>query len=107
MAAIFHLIAGLWSADHRLIGFIRLAIEAVALLSWFAGFVAVAVNIGTGICQAGNASCRSLEAATIFGASEWLLFMITTALTSMLVFNNARRPGTSTASPAIAMKSGV
>jgi len=107
LVAIFHLITGPRSPDRRLIGYIQLAVEAVALISWFAGFIAVSADIGAGTCHVGKASCTSLKAATVFGALEWLLFMITTVMTAMLVLNSARRLGTSAASPAIAMKSGV
>ncbi|KAK9428563.1 membrane-associating domain-containing protein [Lipomyces doorenjongii] len=47
LGVIFLLIAGISFADHALIGYIRVAVEAVALLSWLAGFIAVAVNIGS------------------------------------------------------------
>lgn len=101
LAVIFLLIAGTGFADRALIGYIRVAVEAVALLSWFAGFIAVAVEIGTDVCPAG--SCGALQAATVFGAFEWLLFMITTTLTTMLVFNSTRRPKDSKANPDIAI----
>jgi len=104
LVAIFHLVITLTSATHGLISCIQLGAEAVALLSWFAGFIAVAANIGTGECHVKNASCASLEAATVFGAFEWLLFMVTTTLTAMVVFGSARRSRTSTADSSIAMK---
>ena len=99
----FSLVAGLRFADHALTGYVRAAVEALALLSWFAGFIAVAVEIGTDVCPA--RSCGSLKAATVFGAFEWLLFMVTTTITSMLVFNSTRRPKNSTTSSAIPMSS--
>lgn len=101
LGVIFLLIAGISFADHALIGYIRVAVEAVALLSWLAGFIAVGVNIGSNACPAEENGCGSLKAATVFGALEWLLFVITTILTIKLVFNSTRRPRTSTASPAI------
>ena len=100
---IFHLIAGISFADRALIGYIRVAIETVAVLSWLAGFIAVAVQISTDTCSEGKNSCGSLKAATIFGAFEWLLFMVTAALTVMLVFNNSRKPRTSTTKPGAAV----
>ncbi|KEF56278.1 uncharacterized protein A1O9_07859 [Exophiala aquamarina CBS 119918] len=96
LAVIFLLIAGISCADHALIGYIRVAVEAVALLSWLAGFIAVAVNIGTNACPAEEDNCGSIKAATFFGALEWLLFVITTTLTTKFVFNSTRRPRTST-----------
>jgi hypothetical protein len=101
LVVIFLLIAGIRFADHVLVSYIRVAAEALTLLSWFAGFIAVAVEIGTDVCPAG--SCGSLKAATVFGAFEWLLFVITTTLTIMLVFNSTRRPNTSTTNTAIAI----
>jgi hypothetical protein len=91
------LIAGLRFADHAWVGYVRIAVEAVAMLSWFAGFIAVAVNIGSDTCPA--RTCADLRAATVFGAFEWLLFMTTTILTTMLVLNGTRRPKTSETVP--------
>ncbi|KAH7142618.1 membrane-associating domain-containing protein [Dactylonectria estremocensis] len=107
LGVIFLLIAGISFADHALIGYIRVSVEAVALLSWLAGFIAVAVNIGTNACPAEENRCGSIKAATVFGALEWLLFVITTILTIKLVFNNTRRPKNSTTSPAIPIRSAV
>ena len=103
LIVIFHLIARISFVDHPLIGYIRVAVEAVAVLSWFAGFIAVAVQISTDTCSAGKNSCGSLKAATVFGAFEWLLFMVTAALTVMLVFNSSRKPRTSTTRPGAAV----
>ncbi|KAH8688744.1 marvel domain-containing protein, partial [Talaromyces proteolyticus] len=96
LGVIFLLIAGIRFADHALIGYVRIAVEAVALLSWLAGFIAVAVNIGSNACPAEENSCGSLKTATVFGALEWLLFVITTTLTIRLVFNSTRRSKNST-----------
>lgn len=99
LIVIFHFIAGISFADRALIGYTRVAVEAVAVLSWLAGFIAVAVQISTDICSAGRNSCGSLKAATVFGAFEWLLFIVTAALTVMLVFNSSRKQRTSTIRP--------
>ena len=101
MGVIFLLIARISFADHALIGYIRVAVEAVALLSWVAGFIAMAINIGSNTCPAEENRCGALKAATVFGALEWLLFVITTTLTVKLVFNSTRRSKTSKTSPAI------
>lgn len=81
MIFIFHVVARTSFADRVWIGYVRVAIEAVAVLSWLAGFIAVAVQISSYSCSTGKSPCRLLEAATVFGAVEWLLFMITAALT--------------------------
>ena len=79
-----------------MVGYICVAVEAVAVLSWLAGFIAVAVQISTDACSAGGNSCGLLVAASVFGAFEWLLFVVTAALTGMLVFNSPpRKPGNS------------
>ncbi|KAK5084909.1 hypothetical protein LTR70_006402 [Exophiala xenobiotica] len=101
LGVIFLLIAGISFADHALIGYIRVAVDVVALLPWLAGFIAVDVNIGSNECPAEENGCGSLKAAAVFGALEWLLFVITTIMTIKLVFNSTRRPRTSTTSPAI------
>lgn len=99
LGVFFLLIARVRYADHALISYIRFAVEAVAFLSWLAGFIAVAVNIGSNECPAEENSCGLIKAATVFGALEWLLFLITIIMTIKLVFNGARWPRTSTTSP--------
>jgi hypothetical protein len=101
LGVIFLLIAGISFADHVLIGYIRVAVEAIALLSWLAGFISVAVNIGSNACPAEENGCGLLKAATVFGALEWLLFVVTTILTIKLVFNRTRQPNASKTGPAI------
>ena len=103
LIVIFHLIVGISFADRALISYICVAIEAVAVLSWLAGFIAVAVQISTNICSAGKNSCGLLKAVTVFGAFEWLLFMVTAGLTVMLVFNSSRKPRTSMTTPSAAV----
>lgn len=99
---IFHLIAETSFADRALIGYIRVAVEAVAVLSWLAGFIAVAVQIATDTCSTGKSSCGLLKVATVFGAFEWLLFMITAAQTVILVLSS-RKPRTSMTRPSAAV----
>ncbi|KAK4935221.1 hypothetical protein LTR10_023683 [Elasticomyces elasticus] len=101
LGVIFLVVAEISFANHKLIGYIRVAVEVVALFSWLASFIAVAVNIGSNVCPEEENGCGSLMAATVFGALEWLLFVITTILTIKLVFNGTRRPKTSTTSPGI------
>ncbi|KAF2865813.1 marvel domain-containing protein [Massariosphaeria phaeospora] len=96
LVVVFQLVAGNAFADRAWISYLRVAVEAVALLSWFAGWIAVAADIGTKACPKGYISCGALKAATVFGAVEWLLFMITATLTISAVLNSKRRPRTST-----------
>lgn len=96
LVVIFQLVTGNAFADRAWIGRIRVAVEVVALLSWFAGWIAVAANIGTEACSEGYVSCGALKAATVFGALEWLLFMVTATLAISLVLNSKRRQMSST-----------
>ena len=76
---------------HRpVIGYTHVAAEAVALLSWLAGFIAVAISIASDICPPGNNSCHLLEATTVFAAFDWLLFMVTAFLTTRSVLQATR-----------------
>ncbi|KAJ5195619.1 uncharacterized protein N7498_009057 [Penicillium cinerascens] len=75
-----------------MIGYVGITAEAVAVLSWLAGFIAVAVNVSTtSACSSGQNSCAALKASTAFGAFEWLLFMVTGIRTVMSFFNNQKR----------------
>lgn len=99
LGVFFFLIARVRYADHVLVSYFRLAVEAIAFLSWLAGFIAVAVNIGSNQCPAEENGCGPLIAATVFGALEWLLFLFTMIITLNLVFNGIRWPKISTTSP--------
>jgi Membrane-associating domain len=50
--------------------FAILAIEAVTMIFWFAGFIAHAVFL-TSLLHCNGNVCRSAQAATVFGAFEW------------------------------------
>jgi len=50
--------------------FAILAIEAVTMIFWFAGFIAHAVFVTQLLYCRGNV-CRCAQAATVFGAFEW------------------------------------
>lgn len=104
LGVFFLLIARVRYADHALAGYFRLVVEAIAFLSWLAGFIAVAVNIGSHQCPAEENGCGPLMAATVFGAFEWLLFLFTMIITMDLVFNDIRWPRNSksgSAKPAV------
>jgi hypothetical protein len=81
-------------ADRAFVEYIRMAVELVAVLSWLAGWIAVAVNTGTGACEEGYASYGALKAATLFEAMQWLLFMIITYLTISLALSSRHRTRT-------------
>lgn len=79
-------------ASLPMIGYVGIVAEAVAVLSWLAGFIAVAVNVSTtDACSSGQNSCAALKAATAFGAFEWLLFMVTATAALMSLFHNQKQ----------------
>lgn len=88
VAVLFQIVVASRFPNHILMGYTRIAVEAVALLSWFAGFIATAVKIGTDVCPVD--SCGALKAATVFGGLEWSLFLVTTAVTLRVVFDGTR-----------------
>ncbi|KAH8680717.1 membrane-associating domain-containing protein [Xylariales sp. PMI_506] len=61
LAVIFHLVAGNRFPDHTLIGYVRVGVDAVAVLSWLAGFIAVAINIGSNSCPAEEHGCGPIK----------------------------------------------
>jgi len=62
-----------------------LVAEFVTMIFWFGAWVAMAVLLGDIGCQGWHA-CQVAEAATVFGAFEWLLFMGTTTLAALHVW---------------------
>lgn len=85
--------------------FALVAVELLTTLFWFAGFVAYAVfhkNLVNaadyfylGGCDAIGSICGTVEAAVVFGALEWALFVVTTVLAGLAVMRS-RRSGTTT-----------
>src|ERR1700716_3733965 len=97
LIVIFHLVAGISFADRALIGYIRVAVEAVAVLSWLAGFIAVAVEISTDTEKAhAGRSRRRQSSGRSNGCYSWLPHV-------MLVFNSPRKSRTSTTRPGAAV----
>ncbi|KAI9787362.1 MAG: Peroxisomal membrane protein pex16 [Peltula sp. TS41687] len=72
-------------------GFILLAVDALTMLFWFAGFIALAVFLSD------NGTYSTITAACVFAAFEWILWAITTVLLALKVF---RGGASSTAKPA-------
>jgi hypothetical protein len=101
LGVFFFLIARVRYTDHTLVSYCRLAVEAIAFLSWLAGFIAVAISIGSHECPAEEKGCGLLKAATIFGALEWLLFLFTTIITVKLFFKSIHKRKISTTSPTV------
>ncbi|KAH6678723.1 membrane-associating domain-containing protein [Halenospora varia] len=61
--------------------FAILAVEFITMIFWFAGFIAFAVLI-TG-CWNSYGVCKASEAAVVFSAFEWVLFLITTVMAAL------------------------
>ncbi|TPX07228.1 uncharacterized protein E0L32_010822 [Thyridium curvatum] len=62
---------------HRLAS---LALEAVTMLFWFAGSIALAVDIGGPYSCGASGWCRAAQAAVAFGFFLWALFVALVAL---------------------------
>ncbi|KAF7593164.1 hypothetical protein BBP40_011877 [Aspergillus hancockii] len=59
--------------------FVIPAVEAATMIFWFAGFIALGVLLPVPrFCHWSACSCA--QAATVFGAFEWALFMTTTVV---------------------------
>ncbi|MCJ1373337.1 hypothetical protein MMC20_004565 [Loxospora ochrophaea] len=73
LASVYLLLTSLTSRlpTHK---FATLALDSLTMLFWFAGFIALAVFLGGLSVCVGNV-CRSAQAAVVFGALEWLLWM--------------------------------
>ncbi|PGH18834.1 hypothetical protein AJ79_00247 [Helicocarpus griseus UAMH5409] len=65
-----------------------IAAEAITLIFWFAGFIAVAAWLPPAAFCKHFSVCKSLQAATVFGAFEWLLFVATTVLVVIPMLRN-------------------
>ncbi|KAJ5515399.1 hypothetical protein N7527_006959 [Penicillium freii] len=51
------------------------AVEVITMIFWFAGFIALGAMLPRPRCH--GSACSSLQAATVFGAFEWVLFAVT------------------------------
>ncbi|KAK5118583.1 hypothetical protein LTR85_008048 [Meristemomyces frigidus] len=62
-------------AHHK---FAILGVEALTMIFWFAGFIALAVFLSDRVCF--GHVCSAAKAAAVFGAFEWALFAGTTTM---------------------------
>ncbi|TVY85597.1 hypothetical protein LAWI1_G008674, partial [Lachnellula willkommii] len=67
-----------------------LAAEAVTMIFWFAGFIALAVLLGDLGCGSHWGVCRAAEAAVVFGAFEWWVFCFLSPLFPSFVWLRCR-----------------
>ncbi|KAK3172041.1 hypothetical protein OEA41_004125 [Lepraria neglecta] len=92
-----------------------LGLNALTMLFWFAAFISMAVlhhqldNIGEGdyygdylggFCSFVGTYCPILEAAAVFGAFEWALFVATTILAALAAFRGHSSKSTTTTTTA-------
>ncbi|KAF1809377.1 hypothetical protein P152DRAFT_461564 [Eremomyces bilateralis CBS 781.70] len=61
-----------------------LAADAITMIFWFAGFIALAVMVNNWGCKH-YGPCRAAIAASVFGAIEWLLFVASTVMAALHV----------------------
>ncbi|KKY20000.1 hypothetical protein UCRPC4_g04323 [Phaeomoniella chlamydospora] len=66
-----------------------LVAEVLAMLFWFAGFIALGVFLGNLVFCKGSV-CNAARAATALGAVEWLLFAATTIMATVHVVRTRR-----------------
>lgn len=74
------------SIFHRLAA---LGLEAVTMIFWFAGSIALAVFIGVPRCQ-GNSFCGSIQAAVAFGFFLWAIFLFLVVLDGIEAMKSRR-----------------
>lgn len=86
LGVIFGVFTGIRYPIQRSIGYARIVIEVVALVSWFVGFITSAVYVGSNACPLEDGVCGSVNLAVAFGTIEAILFLITAPLTSAQVF---------------------
>jgi len=79
-----------------------LAAEALTMIFWFAGFIALAVLLTDVGCTArhGWSVCKASIAADVFAAFEWLLFAATTIMAALYGWRT-RSEGTGHHDPAM------
>ncbi|KAL4886360.1 marvel domain-containing protein [Aspergillus karnatakaensis] len=71
------------------------AVDGITAIFWFAGFIALAVDVGRipdGWCSR-SSLCQELQAATAFGAFNWALFVATTVLNTLAALRRDPSPG--------------
>ncbi|KAL3470395.1 membrane-associating domain-containing protein [Aspergillus californicus] len=69
------------------------AVDGVTMIFWFAGFIALAVDLGDTHGCSDNSVCQGLQAAAAFGAFNWALFLATTVLNTMAALRRDPGPG--------------
>ncbi|OCK77961.1 hypothetical protein K432DRAFT_303022 [Lepidopterella palustris CBS 459.81] len=81
-----------------------LAAEAITMIFWFAGFIALAVFLSDRVCF--GRVCDAAKAGTAFAAFEWLFFAATTLMAVLHVYRT-RNTGVTSHDPKVEMHQGV
>ncbi|CZT19073.1 uncharacterized protein RCC_04919 [Ramularia collo-cygni] len=90
LVLIYFVLAGTTSGARVHHPYAVLGLDAITMIFWFAGFIAVAVFVHNRGCFGGV--CRAAKAAAVFGAFEWLLFAITTAISALALRGHKAGP---------------
>ncbi|KIN01114.1 hypothetical protein OIDMADRAFT_54255 [Oidiodendron maius Zn] len=79
------------------------AVEIVTMIFWFAGFIALAANLGW--CPSGYhiTTCSAADAGTAFAAFEWVLFVFTSVVAVIAALGNRSSVKAEAAPPVEAM----
>ncbi|KAM3423020.1 hypothetical protein BST61_g493 [Cercospora zeina] len=85
--------------------FAILGVEALTMIFWFAGFIALSVFMTGRNCR--GTVCGSARAACAFGAFSWVLWAATTALATMHVLRNRGSGSTTKGDPNLQVQEGV
>lgn len=70
----------------RYIGYVRVGVEVIALISWFVAFITSAIYVGQESCPLVDGVCGSVNLAVAIGTVEAILFLITAPQVASLVF---------------------
>ncbi|KAI9803532.1 MAG: hypothetical protein M1825_001875 [Sarcosagium campestre] len=81
-------------------GIAALALDAITMIFWFSGFIALAVRVGNSDAYYGNSDVHTpaydaLRAAVAFAAFLWALFVATTVLNALEHFRGGSKTTTS------------
>jgi len=81
-----------------------LAAEAVTMLFWFGGFIALAAFLSDRICF--GSVCKAAKAGTVFAAFEWLFFAASTLMAALHCWRT-RNTGVTSHDPKVEMQQSV
>ncbi|KAL4788424.1 membrane-associating domain-containing protein [Aspergillus varians] len=68
-------------------------VDGVTMIFWFAGFIALAVDLGDVVGCSHSSVCQGVQAAAVFGAFNWVLFLATTVLNTLGAVRRDPAPG--------------